>query len=296
MALEYFDNGARQSAQSDDRTEERREWRLAVWQARAELWRAMIQRDPGTQSRIATILAGAVEGTPPARLEPSTVAHASRGLHAVVMHSSRIGMVRGTARHVRGSLDPQSVWDTVRGQGGAQTRSDYFADAAASRVLRSDAQGSAPDWLPAIGRAARALQVWARATRISRAPWQSEREPEPAEPEPEREPAFRTWNRSLARLRRAQAAARAARAGVDCAPVTLEQFQRRSEACQGCDCHTCTTLVASLRAIRAAATDCPDLPIVPRSEPDSAPWMNWQLRKARLLRRDRLRRARAAQV
>lgn len=293
MVLEYCDNGARDNARADDRTEERREWRLALWAARAELWRAMVARDAGTQSRLATILAGAVEGVPPARLEPATVAHASRGLHAIVMHPSRVGMVRGTARHVRGSLDPQAPWDTVRGQGSAQTRADYFADASASRALRADAQGSAPDWLPVIGRAARALQVWARATRLSRAPWRPE--PEPAEPEPERESAFRSWNRSLARLRRAQASARAARAGLDCAPITLQHYLERAERCAPCDCHTCQALEAMAQRRRAmlAETESEATAIpAPHPEPDSAPWLDWRLRAARRAKLARLRAAR----
>jgi hypothetical protein len=261
------------------------------------LWRAMTARDPGTHSRLEIILAGAVEGTPPARFEPSTVAHASRGLHAVVMHSSRVGMVRGTARHVRGSLDPRAEWDTVRGQGSAQTRADYFADAAASRVLRADAQGSAPEWLPAIGRAARALDVWARVSRLSRAPWRPEPEPAEPEPEPEREPAFRTWNRSLARLRRAQAAARAARAGLDCAPMPLQFYLVRAERCAPCACRTCQAMEAMAKRWRALCRDTESEATtspVPHPEPDSAPWLDWQLRKVRLLRRDRLRRARVA--
>ncbi len=298
MALDYFDNGARDAAREDDRTEERREWRLAVWAARAELWRATVACDAGTQSRIAMILSGAVEGTPPARLEPCRLAHASRGLHAVVMHSSRIGMVRGTARHVRGSLDPQAAWDTVRGQGSAQTRADYFADAAASRNLRAEAQGSAPDWLPAIGRAARALQVWARATRISRAPWRPEAESD-SESESNCEPAFRSWNRSLARLRRAQAAARAARAGMNCAPMPLQAYLVRAERCAPCDCQTCQSMEAMAKRWRALCAETESeatSSTAPYPEPDSAPWMNWNLRKARLLRRDRLRCARAKQA
>jgi hypothetical protein len=159
------DNGAAQLAQTgqgDSGVECMQVWRLAVWHARQAQRRAWLSGDAGTVSRLALILSGAIEGTPPARLEPVTIAHESRGLHSIVMHPSRCGMVRGSAQTRRGSLDPQTMADTMRGQGAPQTRADYSADRALASILRADGQGET-DWAQAEARAARALYVAHRA-------------------------------------------------------------------------------------------------------------------------------------
>jgi len=148
--------------QGDSRAERQQVWRLAVWHARQAQRRAWQSGDAGTVSRLSLILSGAIEGTPPARLEPVTIAHESRGLHSIVMHPSRCGMVRGSAQTRRGSLDPQSIADTMRGQGQPQTRADYSADRALASILRAEGQGET-DWRDAEARAARALYVAHRA-------------------------------------------------------------------------------------------------------------------------------------
>ena len=160
------DNGTAQlgQGQGDSRHERAQVWRLAVWHARQAQRRAWLSGDAGTVSRLSLILSGALEGTPPARLEPVTIAHESRGLHSIVMHPSRCGMVRGSAQTRRGSLDPQTMADTMRGQGQPQTRADYSADRALASILRADGQGQGEtDWRDAEARAARALYVAHRA-------------------------------------------------------------------------------------------------------------------------------------
>ena len=130
------DNGTGALAQTWNRAEQTRVWRLALWEARAHARRLDLQGAQEDLARLLQIIAGAQEGTPPARLEPNAQAHDSRALHCIVMHPSRIGMVKGAPRTRRGSLDPQTCADTFRGQGLPQTRADYRADYSVSAVLR----------------------------------------------------------------------------------------------------------------------------------------------------------------
>ena len=322
------DNGAAQTARQDTRAERQTVWRLAVWQARAAAQRLAVIGAQDDAARLRQIMAGAVEGAPPARLEPSAVAHESRGLHGLAAHKSGIGIVRGAPAHRRGSLDPRSVLDLFRGQGLPQTRSDYAADRATTAVLQSGilrlrlpagwqrapacavwqraaarlpAPRSAADWQTAAQRAARACAVWQRyvlrlpqgqeAQRAAAAACQDSTD---AAPQAARLPALQVWQRALPRLRKAQELATAAqrlRLAGNCAPRTAADFQARLDSC------ACAACAAHLRGQRQRAAhylpaDAAPLP-ARAPEPDCAPWLDWNLRAARLRLAARLRSAQA---
>jgi hypothetical protein len=237
------DNGTGALAQVYNRAEQTRVWRLALWHARANARRLHMQGAQEDLARLLQIIAGAQEGTPPARLEPSAQAHESRGLHCIVMHPSRIGMQKGAPAIRRGSLDPRDCADTFRGQGMPQTRADYRADYAVSAHLRERAeeqkQEQAEEWTSAVERAERALFVWQRF--ILRLPAGGKAEQEQAEQAEQeqgkaRKPAILVYLRGLRPLRKAQA--RALRAVLQAGghgPASLEQEEAR-RYCAPCTC------------------------------------------------------------
>ena len=289
----YTDNGTGALAQTWNRAEQARVWRLALWHARAHARRLDLHGAQEDLARLLQIIAGAQEGTPPARLEPNAQAHDSRGLHCIVMHPSKVGMVKGAPRTRRGSLDPQTCADTIRGQGLPQTRADYRADYSLSAVLRPILQAEAEqdqeqeqaeaeaeeqadqeqeqeeqeeqaqaqvDWTTAEERAGRAMQVWQRY--ILRLPSASEQEQEQAEQEEQgkaRSPAILRDLRGLRPLRKAQtrALARILQSGGH-KPAGLLQEQARA-ACAACACPACAEQTkrarARLQTLRAFAQE-----------------------------------------
>ena len=282
----HTDNGTGALAQGWNRAEQARIWRLVLWEARSQARRLGLHGAQEDLARLLQIIAGAQEGTPPARLEPNAQAHESRGLHCIVMHPSKVGMVKGAPRTRRGSLDPQTCADTIRGQGLPQTRADSRADYSLSAVLRPILQAEAEqdqeqeqaeaeaeeqadqeqeqeeqeeqeqaqaqvDWTTAEDRAGRALQVWQRY--ILRLPSASEQEQEQAEQEQEeqgkvRKPAILRYLRGLRPLRKAQARALARiLQGGGHKPAGLLQEQARA-ACAPCTCHACAEQTKRARA------------------------------------------------
>lgn len=290
------DNGTGALAQTWNRAEQTRVWRLALWEARAHARRLDLQGAQEDLARLLQIIAGAQEGTPPARLEPNAQAHDSRALHCIVMHPSRIGMVRGAPRTRRGSLDPQTCADTFRGQGLPQTRADYRADYAVSAHLREQAEEQEQDWASAEERAERALFVWQRY--ILRLPAGGKAEQaEQAEQEQgkARRPAILAYLRGLRPLRKAQA--RALRAVLQAGghgPASLEQEEAR-RYCAPCACPACaeqtarvTARILRLREQETEQEQTKVLPALPVLQ-DPAPYLDWRLRAKRLARLARLR-------
>lgn len=314
------DNGTGALAQTWNRAEQTRVWRLALWEARAHARRLDLQGAQEDLARLLQIIAGAQEGTPPARLEPNAQAHDSRALHCIVMHPSRIGMVKGAPRTRRGSLDPQTCADTFRGQGLPQTRADYRADYSVSAVLRPILQAEQAEqaeqeeanrggtlcqategggiWSTAEDRAGRALQVWQRY--ILRLPAGTEQaEQEQAEQEEQgkaRKPAILSYLRGLRPLRKAQtrALARILQSGGH-KPASLLQEQARA-VCAPCDCPACAEQTkrarARLQTLRAFAQEQEGqeqktADLVPMHDP--APYLDWHLRAKRMQTVARLR-------
>lgn len=293
--MQQNDNGAALLAVQGTRADARMEWRLAVWQARQAAHRLTVCGDWHELRRLESIMAGALEGVPPARLEPCSIAHESRGLRSFSMHKGGAGMVAGPARHRRGSLDPAGVWDTIRGQGLPQTRTDYRADYTIAARLRPAAlPNQSADWQAAAAAAARALTVWQRY--ILRLP--SGMQPEEREKQGKaRKPAILRHLRGLRPLRKAQA--RALRAVLERGghrPASLLQDAARAN-CAPCACPACAEQAARARARAAeysAEEDGPYTLQAPAPESDSAPWLDWQLRSARLQRAARLQRSACA--
>lgn len=312
------DNGTGALAQVYNRAEQTRLWRLALWHARANARRLHMQGAQGDLARLLQIIAGAQEGTPPARLEPSAQAHESRGLHCIVMHPSKVGMQKGAPAIRRGSLDPRDCADTFRGQGLPQTRADYRADYAVSAHLRDSdltaydiwqrarslqnytklhqEQEQAESWTAAAERAERALFVWQRF--ILRLPaGKAEQEQEQAEQEQgkARKPAILAYLRGLRPLRKAQA--RALRAVLQAGghgPTSLEQEEAR-RYCAPCACPACaehsarvTARILRLRDQAEEQEQAKVLPALPVLH-DPAPYLDWRLRAKRLARLAHLR-------